>query len=476
MTQDFLIPEFAIVGHPNEGKSTVVSTLSEDDSVRISSLPGETTECRVFPVMIDGDEIIRFIDTPGFQSPKKALAWMKSYQGPDRQMLKAFLETHRDDPDFRDECQLFKPIADGAGIIYVVDGSRPLRKADKAEMELLRLTGRPRMAIINCKEDEDYYLDDWKNEFIKHFNSIRVFNAQKATYAERIALLDSLKSVEQVWQPSLEKVIRTFKRDWDRRNQRTAELICELLQTGIMYKIKKNYTSDSQMASVRAKLTEQYKSEISKIEQKIHSKIRKLYKHNIFNYDLPAQSILNEDLFASRTWQLLGLTPGQLTAAAALAGGVLGAALDVAAAGLTFGVFTAIGGAVGAGSAFFGGERMTKAKVVGLKLGGYQVIVGPNTNIQFMFVLLDRALLYYSHIINWAHGRRDYEAAEIYKDGDNVVKQGYTFAWDDTAKKVCTRYFSDIGNKDQRTYDYVHKNMVYLIKQTLDKISCSDRI
>ena len=27
------IPEFAIVGHPNEGKSAVVSTLAEDDTV-----------------------------------------------------------------------------------------------------------------------------------------------------------------------------------------------------------------------------------------------------------------------------------------------------------------------------------------------------------------------------------------------------------------------------------------------------------
>ena len=36
------VPEFAVIGHPNEGKSAVVSTLSEDDSVRVSPYPGET--------------------------------------------------------------------------------------------------------------------------------------------------------------------------------------------------------------------------------------------------------------------------------------------------------------------------------------------------------------------------------------------------------------------------------------------------
>jgi len=474
MTKEFIIPEFAIVGHPNEGKSTVVSTLSEDDSVRISPNPGETREFQVLPVMIDGEEIIRFIDTPGFQSPKKALAWMKAFKGSDEQMLKTFLDTYRNDPDFRDECQLFKPIADGAGIIYVVDGSRPLRKADKAEMELLRMTGRPRMAIINCKEDETLYLDLWKSEFIKHFNSIRIFNAQKATYSERIALLDSLKSVEQVWQPSLEKVIRAFKSDWKRRNSRTTELICELLQNCMTYQITKNCTSKSQMEPVRNQLTEQYKIEIGKIEKKAHLKIRKLFKHNIFNYELPAQSILNDDLFSNRTWQLAGLNPGQLTMAAAVTGGALGAALDVAAAGLTFGIFTAIGSAAAAGSAFFGGGRMTKAKVVGLKLGGWQVIVGPNTNIQFLYVLLDRALLYYAHIINWAHGRRDYDCAKASQASGEMVKQGYTSAWSDSDKKICNRYFADIGKKDRRANGDVHKNMTQLIKQTLDKISCNE--
>jgi ribosome biogenesis GTPase A len=73
-----MIPEFAIVGHPNEGKSAVVSTLAEDDSVRVTPYPGETMECQTFPVIIDGQEIIRFIDTPGFQNPRKTLAWIKN--------------------------------------------------------------------------------------------------------------------------------------------------------------------------------------------------------------------------------------------------------------------------------------------------------------------------------------------------------------------------------------------------------------
>ena len=84
----------------------------------------------------------------------------------------------------------------GAGIIYVVDGSRPVRNVDREEMEILRLTGRPRMAIINCKDDDFTHLDSWKNEFRRSFNTNRVFNAHRATYAERILLLEALKSID----------------------------------------------------------------------------------------------------------------------------------------------------------------------------------------------------------------------------------------------------------------------------------------
>ena len=210
------IPEFAIVGHPNEGKSAVVSTLAEDDSVRVSPYPGETVVCQTFPVVIDEKEIIRFIDTPGFQSPRKTLKWIRNYQGDPGRILQSYLAAHAGDPDFRDDCLLLEPIAGGAGIIYVVDGSRPVRNVDLAEMEILRLTGRPRMAVINCKEENTVYLASWKNEFRKHFNAVRVFNANKATYAERIDLLENLKGIDQDWGPALERVISAFKEEWAR--------------------------------------------------------------------------------------------------------------------------------------------------------------------------------------------------------------------------------------------------------------------
>ncbi len=469
-----MIPEFAIVGHPNEGKSAVVSTLSEDDSVKVSSYPGETVECQTFPVVIDGQEIIRFIDTPGFQNPRKTLAWMKNYQEADDGILHSYFETHAEKQDFRDDVTLLEPINRGAGIIYVVDGSRPVRKMDLAEMEILRLTGRPRMAIINCKEDETVYLEEWKREFRKSFNAIRIFNANKAVYAERIKLLKNLKGIDQDWGEVIDTVISAFEKDWKQRNSQTAEIICDLLEECLEYSITKDYTKKSNEKTLKHGMEKEYNRGIEKIEKRAHQKIRKLFKHNIFNFSLPACSILSCDLFSKRTSQVLGMTQKQLVTLAAMTGGTVGAALDLAAAGLTFGILTAAGGLLCAGwTALGGGKRLIRAKVMGLNLGGYQIQIGPMDNIPFIYILVDRALIFYSYIINWTHGRRDYSSVESFTKG--AAKAGFTAEWDNKKRGDFQRFYSSICSNDSLKKDSDRNLLKEMFCEILQNISQSDK-
>ncbi len=70
-------PKFAVVGHPNKGKSSIVSTLSQDATVTISSIPGTTTQQRAFPLKVDGKVLYELYDTPGFQRARAILAWLK---------------------------------------------------------------------------------------------------------------------------------------------------------------------------------------------------------------------------------------------------------------------------------------------------------------------------------------------------------------------------------------------------------------
>jgi hypothetical protein len=441
------VPEFAIIGHPNEGKSSVLSTLAEDDSVRVSPIPGETVVCQAFPVRIDGREVIRFIDTPGFQNPRQTLQWLKEYQGPEEGMLTAFIAAHQDDPAFRDDCELLGPVTAGAGVIFVVDGSRPLRHVDRAEMEILRLSGAPRMAVINCKEDESGYLAQWQNEFRKHFNAVRLFNSCRATYRQRIDLLESLKAIDQQLEPVFRTVIEAFQEDWEVRNQRTAALLAGLLQDVLTYRRTVPCTGDEEERK-RRELHQDFLDYVTERERRAQQAIRTLFKHNIFNLELPPQSILAEDLFSRRTWEFLGLSDRQIILAGALGGAALGVGIDAATIGTSFGLFSAVGGLIGAGAtALKGKDLLTGTRLLGMRMGGEQLRVGPVANIQLLYILLDRGLLFYAHVINWAHGRRDYEPVPGLPTTAGG-KSGLTSHWGREQRAICDRFFRAV-RKDQ---------------------------
>lgn len=465
------VPVIAILGHPNEGKSSVVATLAEDDSVRISPTPGETRRCREYPVVIDGREIIRFVDTPGFQQPRRTLAWMQQFSGPEQQRVAAFIEAHKNVPDFADECELLAPVAAGAGIIFVTDGTRPVRSTDTAEMEILRLTAVPRMAVINPKDKTDLgYLENWKAQARKHFNTIRIFDAQQAAFAERIALFRTLKIIDPDWEPALEIVIDAFVQDWEQRLSETAGIIVELAEAVAGHSVKKTCRQDQPLDHVKARLIRKYQADIQQMEQAAHKRIRKRFKHNIFNLDLPPRSILNEDLFSSRTWEILGLNRWQLATAAGAGGGLVGAKIDLALAGLGFGVFTALGGVLGAGSAALGTERMAKAKLAGLPLGRLKLRVGPMGNDQMGFVIIDRALIYFSHVVTRAHSRRDRQGQEgLHAPAGE--KSGYTAQWEGELKKAARRFFKAVRKAHPQQAEEIKPRLVEAIREQLGAIS-----
>ncbi|WP_035235413.1 DUF3482 domain-containing protein [Desulfobacter vibrioformis] len=458
------LPEFAVLGHPNEGKSSVVSTLTEDDRIQVSPVPGETRVSKSYSVTMDDKEIIRFVDTPGFQVPRQTLAWFRKNPGPD--IAARFIAEHEKDPFFADECELLTPVANGAGIIYVVDGSRPVREDDLAEMEILRLTGRPRMAVINAKSHTRDNTEVWKEEFRKFFNVIRIFNSNQADFYERIRLMESLKAIDQDIEPLMEGVIQAFTVEWEKRNRMACAYIVHGMEQGLTFSLARRLKADMDPVALKEDLTREYQEKIRGIEHKMFGHIRSLFRHHLYDYPLPACSILRHDLFSDQTWEMLGLTRAQAATAGAVLGGTLGAVLDTAAAGLTFGIFTAIGSAVGAGSAFVGIRRLANASS---GFGGDRVQVGPNENIQFLYILLDRALLYYTHMSRRAHGRRDVPETESQLVSKRE-KAGISTLLTAKQHRVCVEFFKACRKKNSMSGKKNSPSFALLVASLLEDI------
>lgn len=430
------LPRFAIIGHPNEGKSSIVATLSQNDGVAISPIPGETIQQQRFDLKAGDQTIIEFVDTPGFQNPQATLQWFRENEAAGEERLQRFIEVHASDPDFHHDCELLRPILEGAGILYVVDASRPMTAVDTAEMEILRLTARPRMAIINPKSNEGRFLQSWKTSFRQHFNSVRTFNAQTARYLDRIELLEALKSIDQDWEPALSQAVELMRMDRKRCTQRAAEAIVEHLEQSLRCSCSSFLEHESGVELEKRRLEEAYRSKLAKIEKRFREQIRDVYAVRKVAVELPENSILAEDLFSERAWQALGLTQKQLAIAGALLGAGIGVGADLAAGGITFGVFASIGAAIGAGSALWKGKDLARAKIKQLPLGGLKVTVGPNVSEQFPFVQLDRFFLYVEFVSNWAHARQEAQVSL----GDGLEKEGLSASWGQGELKVATRF------------------------------------
>ena len=175
-------PRFAVVGHPNKGKSAIVATLAEDERVAISPIPGTTQFADEFTLQVGGESLYTLVDTPGFQRAHAVLQWLQQHETDASSrpaLVQEFVQAHKADPRFHDECTLLDPITKGAGIIYVVDGSKPYGAEYQLEMEILRYTGQPRMALINLIGEANF-IDEWRQALDQYFSIVRVFASKYA--------------------------------------------------------------------------------------------------------------------------------------------------------------------------------------------------------------------------------------------------------------------------------------------------------
>ena len=437
------IPRLAIMGHPNAGKSSVVATLTENDRIAIDQRAGTTTESDVYPVVIDGQTVIEFIDTPGFQNPSAILEWFQTH-GSAADLAGTFVKVHRKDPLFAHDCALLEPVAAGAGIILVVDGSKRIKEKDRIEIELLRLTARPRMAILNNLTNQPRFLRQWQDALSKAFNSVREFNAHRATYAERIRLLNALKSIDQRWEPRLELTIDAFERDWERRIELAAGTVLDLLRESLAYRHSESFKNNklvfkSGQERAKAQVMQAFENGLRDLEARAQEQIRANFRHNVWN---PPGSLLDRDLLSEEVARALGVSRRQLAVAGAAAGAASGATIDLATAGTSLGAAAFLGAAAGGLLGLVGGNALAKLDIE-QAAGTQRYSVGPVTNPKFPFVLLDRIILYSARAMNWAHGRQAADDSAPDRVPDRELQSGaFSEALSPQEQRELARFFA----------------------------------
>lgn len=400
------IPAFAVVGHPNKGKSSIVSTLAHNDQIHISNRSGTTQKADIFSVKTTNGRY-DLIDTPGFQRPIKTLAWLNNNctSANERAATVArFVNNDECRQKFPDETSLLAPIVDGAAILYVVDGSRPYGAEYEAEMEILRWTGQPSMALINPIENSDY-TDEWQKALAQYFKSVRLFNPMQADFAKHVELLQTFTHLNPQWASMLGTTINDLQNKRNQQLSNSIAILAVLIEDLCHYQVSQKVLTQQQAKTGQAILDKQYKTWMKKREDQAINELLRNYAHynthvSLDHFDLPP------DLFDCDQWFAWGLDKKQLVIAATATGAISGAALDMAVAGSSFMVGSIGGGLLGAGSAWFGADKLVDLKIKGLPIGGYQATVGPIKNRNFPYVIIGRYLHLHRQISELNHANR----------------------------------------------------------------------
>jgi hypothetical protein len=402
-------PSFAVVGHPNKGKSSIVSTLAQDDSVRIGEMPGTTVRCREFPLRVDGEVLYTLVDTPGFQRARAAWDWLQARASTaDRhpELVRQFLADPDNQGRFPDECELLAPVMAGAGILYVVDGSVPYGPEYEAEMEILRWTGQPRLALVNPIGEADH-LAAWRTALGQYFSVVRVFDAVTADFAKRVELLRAFGQLQESWRAPLARAVDSLLADRRRRREAAARTVAESLADMLTLQVERTLSPGDDPDALEPELVGEYQRRLEQRERQARQQVEAIYDHHTLDRREPAlQSLRPDDLFSAESWRVFGLTRMQLLGLGAVGGAAAGGALDVALGGASFLAGTLIGGGLGAATSLYAAGRLVDVKVLQVPMGRRKLVAGPSRNRNLPFVVLGRARLHHALVAGRAHAQR----------------------------------------------------------------------
>ena len=438
-------PIFAVVGHPNKGKSSIVATLSQNDAIAIALEPGTTRARQLYPLSVDGKTLYTLVDTPGFQRPRRVLEWLEAHSvsaSDHSETVRAFVVQHKGDGRFTDECELLTPLIEGAGIIYVVDGSVPYNAEHEAEMTILRWTGQPSLALINSIGPDDYS-ETWQSALGQFFQVVRKFNAVRAPFEQHLSLLRAFGQLEPDWEKDLEQATHFLSVQRQQRRTQAAGIIAKALQDIMSFQEKSNLTvdqaADTPERTLADKLRQRWYQHQRQREQTLRVDIEHLYQHQrIRRQEAELEWHSDHDLFSEDSRKHWAVSRGYLATAGFGAGAVGGAGLDALTLGTSLGTGALLGGIIGAaGSYLYGGKLTLPTLNISLLRDGIKVATfGPVQDSQFAYVVLGRAVDHWWHISNRNHAGRE---------------------------------LLDLEPADQHWLDRLDKNSRSVIQKTLDK-------
>lgn len=373
----------AVIGPTNEGKTSVLRTLTGDPRFgEVNALTGTTARAEIQKVYYQScAEILRLVDTPGFQMSGKILDLLEEHYPNDEKAsltVDSILAVIPETGDYRHDLRAWKAIDGSDILIYIVNAAEsPNQSFQRDTLSLLSYAHKPLIAVFNnvlCGETAG---DSWaspagtglptfqyRTEWIealrrRGFYLFQIYDAHRRDFENEYELLDKIAVLQS--DPLTKKVLRAemgdrLERERKRIDASRRTIARFMLDLASMREIYENVPKNESKQRT-ADLEERLNRRIQIREHAAHLELLSVWNFHPGildrkNIALEKETTEEDHRFGDKMADDIksGVKYGAGIGAAA------GLLLDVALAGLSLGTGTTVGAAVGAaiGSCFGG--------------------------------------------------------------------------------------------------------------------------
>ena len=437
--------KIAIVGIPNEGKSSFVSTLAYNDGISVSSKSGETTLSSKHSLKIKSEVVYELYDTPGFDDDEGVLNYIndnKMKYSDIYELIRSFIKENTEENTFSKDIEILKVLMEKPIIIYIANSSVKYNSNFDDSLKIIKKFNLPSFIIYNQHDENKNEKVSWGDIEKKYFISSFEYNVLNSNFNNKINFLEMLEKniQDKTIKEQLCKSIKILNKDFERRLDFTYEELSDRFYK-IINHTKTYRESDLWENSIEEKEAE-FISEMKSQEKSFYSLIEKEWGFN--NLEKEIIELKEIEIDAKFSEKILGASKNILTVMGiiigASIGGGIGLSVDTASFFGSMGMGTAIGTIGGASSGLISillGTNLIKKKTKGFGIKKITTLELLKLNTKIL--ILTKMYLFVELLSVRSHAKRDklkFNFQESKNLFDNLFEEKYHI---DIARIICEK-------------------------------------
>ena len=343
----------AVIGHTNTGKTSLVRTMLRSTEFGvIEDAAGTTRHVEQTTILAGNEPILNLYDTPGLEDSyalyvhlEKSSKKLNSLTNVE--VMEHFVANTFADNPLEQEAKVIRQVLRSDVILYLIDVREPRLEKYQYELEILSKALKPIIPVFNFIIDHQQELQLWRKK-LANFNIYTAleFDTVVFTFEAEKRLYQKMQTLAEPYYSKLQELIDYRAQIWEQLCLSGAKRVTELIVSVACHRETKNKQSSSEANLLAANKLQDY---VRTTEQHCLKDLLSIF--NFSEKDVEIQNIpVNNgqwqmDIFAPGILKSFGLDAGTN----ALKGAAAGAGIDIMTAGLSLGLFSALGAIAGAG-------------------------------------------------------------------------------------------------------------------------------